>query len=143
MFRKPYYIFNLKLLERSFGFQEAIRSLATKGLQSIAASGLIADAAVLQERMDDMTFARKLAKAADASPVLNKVPNKDIVAFIQSHPGVRGRIPVDEENTKLMLTTKASQDIFLKLLNDDFLQSELTRRYYASLAKDAVGENAQ
>lgn len=46
-----YYIFNLKLLERSFGFQEAIRSLATKGLQSIAASGLIADAAVLQERV--------------------------------------------------------------------------------------------
>lgn len=71
-------------------------------------------------------------------PVLNKVHNKDIVAFIQSHPGVRGKIPVDEENTNLMLTTKASQDIFLKLLNDDFLQSELTRRYYASLAKDAV-----
>ena len=37
-----------------------------------------------------------------------------------------------------MLDTKTSKQLFIKLLNDDFLTSELTRLYYDSLAKDFI-----
>ncbi|WP_240068822.1 hypothetical protein [Enterobacter hormaechei] len=38
----------------------------------------------------------------------------------------------------MALDTKVSKDLFIKILMDDFLTSQLTQFYYESLAKDAV-----
>ena len=43
----------------------------------------------------------------------------------------------------ISLHTKKSKDLFVKLLNDDFLTSELTRLFYDSLAKDGILEESE
>lgn len=131
-----YYIVDIKTLERFFGFHEAIKNIAVQGIENIARSNLIENTDVLSNRLDDISFSRKLVKAARNSPVLGVIPNEQVIAFISSHPALRGKFTLGAGGTRLKLDTKVSQNLFLKLLNDDFLQSELTKRYYASLAKD-------
>lgn len=135
---EEYYIVDIKALERFFGFHEAIKNVATQGIKNIEDSNLIEDVEVLTARIDDISFSRKLVKVARGSPVLGVIPNADVVSFCNSHPALRGKFSFSDDGVKLKLKTKTSQALFLKLLNDDFLQSELTKRYYASLAKDDI-----
>lgn len=134
-----YYILNLKTLERSFGFYDAIMNVAREGLEMIDKTGLVSDISVLSKSMDDISFARKLVKSASASPVAGKIDNEQIVAFSQSHPALRGKFKYTEDGTQFDLSTKVAQKMFLKLLNDDYLRSELTDFHYESVAKDQAG----
>lgn len=131
-----YFIIDIKTLERFFGFHDAVRNVATQGIANIDRAQLVVDIEVLTARLDDISFSRKLVRAARASPVLGVIPNAQVIAFVNTHPALRGKFRLSDDGSKLKLDTKVSQDLFLKLLNDDFLQSELTKRYYASLAKD-------
>ena len=135
-----YYILDIKALERFFGFHEAVKNVAEKGVENIKAVNLVMNCAVLESRIDDITFARKLVKSASDSPVLGKIPNTQVISFTNTHPALRGKFKYSEDGTQINLKTKKSQNLFLKLLNDDFLQSELTRLYYDSIAKDSVDE---
>jgi hypothetical protein len=137
-----YFIVDIKTLERFFGFHDAIRNIATQGIANIDAAQLVVDTHALTARVDDISFSRKLVRAARASPVLGIVPNAQVIEFVSTHPALRGKFRLSDDGLKLKLDTKVSQDLFLKLLNDDFLQSELTKRYYASLAKDNLDANA-
>lgn len=136
-----YFIVDIKTLERFFGFHDAVRNIATQGIANIEAAQLVVDTQVLTARLDDISFSRKLVRAARASPVLGVIPNAQVIAFVGAHPALKGKFRLSEDGAKLKLDTKVSQDLFLKLLNDDFLQSELTKRYYASLAKDNLDAN--
>ncbi|OFM06553.1 anti-phage protein KwaB [Pseudomonas aeruginosa] len=138
-----YYILDLKALERFFGFHDAIRNVATKGIENIQESGLVENIQVFSDRLDDISFSRKLVRAAGNSPVLNLIPNEDVIRFASTHPALRGRFKFSADGQRFNLKTKKSQGLFLKLLNDDFLQSELTKRYYDSLAKDAIEAEAE
>lgn len=131
-----YFIVDIKTLERFFGFHDAIRNIATEGITNIDRAELVADTTALTARLDDISFSRKLVRAARASPVLGAIPNSQIITFVSTHPALRNKFRLSDDGSKLKLDTKVSQELFLKLLNDDFLQSELTKRYYASLAKD-------
>lgn len=137
-----YYILDLKALERFFGFHEAIKNVAIAGLENIARSNLVENTTLLEARLEDISFARKLVRVARSSPVLNVIPNSEVITFVQTHPALRGRFAVNAGGTQLRLATKVAQNLFLKLLNDDFLQSELTKRHYDSLAKDALDVGA-
>ncbi len=135
-----YYILDIKTLERFFGFHDAVKNVAEKGVENIKAADLVMDCAVLEARLDDISFARKLVKSASNSPVLGKIPNAQVIGFTKSHPALRGKFKYSDDGSQINLKTKTSQNLFLKLLNDDFLQSELTRLYYDSIAKDSVDE---
>lgn len=134
-----YFIVDIKTLERFFGFHDAVRNIAIQGIANIDRAELVIDTVALTTRLDDISFSRKLVRAAKASPVLGVIPNAQVIAFVETHPALRGKFRLSDDGAKLKLDTKVSQDLFLKLLNDDFLQSELTKRYYASLAKDTLG----
>lgn len=133
-----YYILDLKALERFFGFHDAIKNIATQGIENIRQANLVENVQVFSDRLDDISFSRKLVRAASASPVLNLIPNAEVINFASTHPALQGRFKFTDDGEKFSLKTKKSQALFLKLLNDDFLQSELTKRYYDSLAKDAI-----
>lgn len=135
-----YYILDIKALERFFGFHDAVKNVAEKGIENIKAADLVMDCAVLEARLDDITFARKLVKSANDSPVLGRIPNSQVIGFTNTHPALRGKFEYSDDGSQINLKTKKSQNLFLKLLNDDFLQSELTRLYYDSIAKDSVDE---
>lgn len=129
-------ILDLGAIEKSFGFQDVIKREATLSLNAIEQMQIVSDMDSLRELVDDVSFARKLTKVAKGSPVIQlRIPNSDIISFSKKHPATRN-MKYSDNDTKFNLSTKISKDLFLKLLNDDLLTSELTKLYYASLAKD-------
>ena len=47
-------------------------------------------------------------------------------------------LKLNDAGDKFVLKTKKSQDHFIKLMSDDYLESELTKIQYDSLAKDKL-----
>lgn len=132
-------ILDLEALEHSFGFHDVIKREAASGIAAIVAAELVTNPDVLSELIDDVKYARRLTKVAKASPVLEAgVSGKSVVLFCSTFPRLVGRIRFNEAGDKVILDTKVSKDLFIKVLMDDFLTSELTKFHYASVAKDAV-----
>lgn len=132
-------VVDLESLERSFGFSDVIKKEAALGINAVARLELVFNPEVLHELLDDVKYARRFTKVAKASPVLKAgVANSSIIEFCKSFPKLAGRIRFNETGDKIVLDTKVSKDLFIKLLMDDFLTSELTKFYYESVAKDSV-----
>ncbi|CNF22343.1 DUF4868 domain-containing protein [Yersinia enterocolitica] len=133
------FVINLETIEKLFGFHEVIKREATQGMAAIEAKNIVSNMDVLKELIDDVKYARKLTKVAKASPVLKAdIENNKIIQFCQIYPSLKGRIRFNEDKTQIVLDTKVSKDLFIKLLMDDFLTSQLTDFYYNSIAKDTV-----
>ena len=132
-------VLNLEALEHNFGFHDVIKKEAALGIDAIVSAALVTNPDVLRELVDDVKYARRLTKIAKASPVLKAgISGESIVQFCKTFPHLVGRVRFNEEGNKVMLDTKVSKDLFIKVLMDDFLTSELTKFHYASVAKDAV-----
>ena len=72
-------------------------------------------------------------------PVLLKnIPNNQIIAFTQSHPSLINKMHYSEDGSKIILHSNLSKELFVKMLDDAFLTSQLTAQYYESIAKDVV-----
>jgi hypothetical protein len=135
-------VIDLKTLEKSFGFHEVIQKEAMLGVEAVEAIELLENPETLHELIDDVTTARKLTKIAKDSPVLKAgIENQRIVAFCRAFPSLKGKIRFNATNDKIQLDTKVSKNLFIKLLMDDFLTSELTSFHYTSLAKDEADEH--
>ena len=130
---------DLKALERNFGFYEIIKKEAILGVAAIEAKLVIENIDVLRELLNDLKFARRFVKVAKGSPVLLKnIPNASIINFCKTFPTLAGRIRFNQAEDKIVLDTNVSKDLFIKLLMDDFLTSDLTQFHYESVAKDSV-----
>lgn len=129
---------NLKMFERFFSFHDIVKREATLGITAIQNEGILDNPEELLNMLNDVSFARKLTKIASNSPVLGKIPLSSIIDFTKTHPTLKGKISYSPLGTQIHLDTKASKKLFLKILNDDFLRSELTKAYYDSLAKDCL-----
>lgn len=133
------YIKDLPVLEKNCGFEELIRGRANATLELITQRELVENITDLAEASNDISFAKKLAKTFNNSPVIKKdIPNNKIIEFCKTNPGLMKAFKYSRDGTKFILDTKSSQLKFLKLLNDDYLISELTRSYYNSVAKDNI-----
>tara|TARA_R110001592_G_scaffold336934_1_gene622692 strand:- start:981 stop:1955 length:975 start_codon:yes stop_codon:yes gene_type:complete len=131
------FVFDLSAIEKAFGFDSIIKSEATAGINAIEEIGLVENTEVLHELLNDIKYARRFVKVAKASPVLQaKIDNSQIISFCKTFPKLANRIRLNEDETKIVLDTKVSKDLFIKLLMDDYLTSELTNFHYESLAKD-------
>lgn len=137
------YILNLNLLERNFKIYDVIRSLALTQIEIIQGTGLIENPNKLSDLLGNTTFARKLSRISEHSPVLGKIPNENIISFTKTYRSLRKKFTYSEDNSQIKLTTKKSVELFIKLLNDDFLTSELTTTYYDSIAKDPLNEETE
>lgn len=132
-----FFIMELKTLEKFFGFHTVIKKEATKSCSAIQARSILENPETLTELIDDIKFARKLVKIYKASPVLlHSIPNSQIIEFCQSYPSLKGRVRFNEANDKILLDTKVSKELFIKVLMDDYLTSELTKLHYDTLAKN-------
>ena len=141
---ETFLVLNLESLEHNFGFHDVIKKEAALGIAAIISAELLTNPDVLRELVDDMKYARRFTKIAKASPVLKAgIPGASIVQFCKTFPHLVGRIRFNDENNKVILDTKVSKDLFIKVLMDDFLTSELTKFHYASVAKDAVEPSAE
>ena len=130
-------IMDLPSLERLFGFDVLIKKEAETGLAAIDDLGLIENIEAIAELTDEVRYARKLTRISKSSPVIEAgVSNESIIGFCKTFPALAGKIRFNDVKDKILLDTKKSKDLLIKLLMDDFLTSELTSFHYTSLAKD-------
>ena len=115
--------------------------LGTKSLtikEQIAAVDLVEDIAKLRERAEsDISFARKLVKVTTNALILNVVDKDKIIQFARGHAYLSRRLKVSVDN-KFDLDKKTSQNLFIQLLDDAFLHSELSSNDYLSPGKDIL-----
>jgi Domain of unknown function (DUF4868) len=135
-------VLELSVLEKTFGFHDVIKREATISLKAIQAISLLENIEVLSEMIEDVKYARKFTKIAQSSPVLKeKIKNDRIIHFCKTFPKLKGKIRFNDAENKIRLDTKVSKELFIQLLMDDFLTSELTHHHYTSLAKNEAHED--
>jgi len=135
-------VLSLKTFQNSFGYDQIIRNKAEENLLTIEATNLLEDIEQLRELMPELKYAKKIMSIRHHSPVLN-IPFPDIRAFIQAHPKLKRRIKFNGDLTRIDLQTRTSKELFIKILNDDFLKSELTQLLYDSMKKAAMDNNEE
>lgn len=136
------YIKKVEVLEKFAGFKAVIEREAESALDAISCLQLLEEPEILGERLkDDITFARKMRNIRRTSPIIRLgIPSKDVISFTKVFPTLQNQLRYSSDGKKILLTTKKSQDIFLNLMNDSYLTSELTKLYYASGAKTQMTE---
>lgn len=135
------FIKNLDVLEKFFGFYNIIFKEADLSITNIEQANILESVELLRESIKDVSFARKLTKLSTNSPVLGNIPVSTIIEFSRLHPGLAGKFKYNEHGNRICLDTKKSQNLFINLLKDNYLKSELTNMYYASQAKDNIVED--
>ena len=131
-------IYNISILEKFNDFKDIVQRSARSSIQQIAAADLVSDIVKLQERaQDDISFARKLIKVTTNALILNVVSKETIVQFARTHAYLSRRLKVSAEN-KFELEKKSAQNLFIQLLDDAFLHSELSSNDYLSPGKDIL-----
>lgn len=136
------FVTDLRVLERNFGFDKLIRQAADDTIQFIDKAGLLEDIEVLEDAAEDISFARKLSKVKNSSPILKlNIPKEQVILFTKNTSVLSGKFKYGTDDNTIRLDTKRSKEAFLKLLNDSFLRSELTKLYYDAIAKDNITEN--
>jgi len=139
--QEKYYIFNITVMEKQLGFSKLITQKATKGLEEIQKKGLVEDISLLEEGVNDLSVAKKIASISLNSPIFEKnVPNHAIFEFVNKHPLLSRKLKLNKDKTKIDISTKIGRKLFLELMNDDFLHSELTKIEYSTKAKNSISE---
>ena len=126
------FILNLSFLDTNKEFSSIIVRRAENSINIIENMELVENIDGLRDRLSELSFARRLMRALDSSPV-TEMPKQTIFDFIGNHEKLRSLLKIVDD--KIVLSTKKSQDCFIRLLNDDFLHSNLTDKDYESKAK--------
>lgn len=122
----------ISFLENNFGFEVYIRSEAQSTISVIETTGLIQDIAKFNDFIakEKTTNAKKLLKIK-RSPVLS-MPAEVV---IQRLPTIPRYSNIKIEDGQIIATSQKDVANILKMLNDDFLRSELSQKEYDSPAK--------
>lgn len=133
-------ITKMKTIERFFGYEDYIKQNAIQNITLVEALAFIEDISHLRSSLEKTRIAKKLNKAMISSPVLELIRNEkeNVLKFIEEHPKLKGLIKFNEAKDKVELTSLKSIEAFVKLLDDDYLKSELTKMLYDSQNKDLM-----
>ena len=118
-------IYNISILEKFNDFKDIVQRSARNSLQQIANADLVD------------SFARKLIKVTTNALILNVVDKERIIQFAREHAYLSRRLKVSADN-KFDLEKKSAQNLFIQLLDDAFLHSELSSNDYLSPGKDIL-----
>ena len=121
---------NVKVLQDYFGFQIFIRNQAKETISKLEKLDIIGNMDKLKEYQNEekLTISKKLMKIQN-SPVL-QMKKADLINKIPTISRYKGMIHI--ENGKIKTNTKKDIDNLMKLLNDDYVKSELTEQEYDS-----------
>lgn len=124
---------NVKVLQDYFGFQIFIRNQAKETISKLEKLDIIGNVDKLKEYQNEekLTISKKLMKIQN-SPVL-QMKKADLINKIPTISRYKGMIHI--ENGKIKTNTKKDIDNLMKLLNDDYVKSELTEQEYDSTSK--------
>lgn len=130
------YVKNINLLQDKFGFQKYIRHEAESAIEIIERLEIVSDVEKIKscESSAKLTVSKKLMKIKD-SPVL-ELDKQTLMNRLSAIDGYKDKIVF--ENDKIRTKTIKDVNILLKMLNDDYVRSELTEKDYDSPVKKIV-----
>lgn len=132
------FVLNPQVMETNFKIHNILKTKAVHVISDINKGKVLENPDFINQIIKEKpAFARKVLRVNKESPVL-KLPFKDIKTFVEKHPHLKGKLKFNKRETKFALHTKTSAELFIKLMDDDFLKSELTQRLYDSITKDAL-----
>jgi len=139
-YNNEYYIKKYEILERYYQFENVIKERTKNDFEKIRKLEIIENEDKLFEYLENKTSrARKFIKVMASSKVIQKnIPNDKLISFVTNHPKLKDSIKTNDDKDKFVLNTNKSCEYFLKLLDDDFLKSELTQEEYEAIAKNNV-----
>lgn len=137
-YNSEYYIKKYDILEKFYQFDDVIRERTKNDFKKITKLEIIEDEDKLFNYLENKpSRARKFIKVMASSKVIQKnISNNQLISFVTNHSKLKDNIKTNDEKNKFVLKTNKSCDYFLKLLDDDFLKSELTQEEYEAIAKN-------
>lgn len=126
-----FFINDFSKFEKNFGFDDIANKIRNEVVTSIHSKDLVIDK---KNYLSTLSIPRKDVIRAKQSRVLN-LNVEIIVSFALER---QGKIGLKVENGKLILNSKESIKKLFRLLNDDYLKSELTQLDYEILAKNEL-----
>jgi hypothetical protein len=137
------YVLNLKVMESNFKIHTVLKRKAELALVEIDKKRNVENMAFLKEIINENpAFARKVLRVNLQSPVI-KLPFGDIKKFVQGHPHLTGKLKFNSKGNKFKLHSKSAATLFIKLMDDDFLKSELSQKLYDSITKDQIDSEVE
>lgn len=139
-YSNEYYIKKYEILEKFYQFENVIQERTKNDFKKIEKLGIIENESKLFEYLENKpSRARKFIKAMASSKVIQKnIPNDRLISFVTNNSKLKGNIKTNDDENKFVLDTNKSCDFFIKLLDDDFLKSELTQEEYDAIAKNNI-----
>lgn len=135
-------VFNIKLLESKFGFNERYLAKGVESLEIIKNKNILTDTKIFESLVTKVSFAKKLMKVKTDNEVL-KTPISEMKNFLDEFKTKDGkyslakRIKYIPKQNKFEVKTKIAAEDFIRLLNDQYLISLLTKKpYIAEVQKE-------
>lgn len=124
---------NKQNFEKALLYQEVKQAVAVDTLNEIGKKGLVEDFnKVIDFLKDDYHSINKLNKIKE-KPYFETLTFAKCKKIIEDY---NVAIDIDEDNNQFNITSKAQAKHFIKVLNDDYLLSELTEIKYAANSKE-------
>ena len=117
--------------ERSFDYVSAVEKRANACIDLILESNILDDASKIYDLAQKRGDVKKILSIKADNPVLKKSP-KQIASFAKKY-GME--ISLSEDKLKLELKNQKEAKALLKIFNDDYLISEMTKNRYDSKGK--------
>lgn len=130
-------VFSIKSLESSFGYTGILMRAAKTKFDLIQEAELIENVEELEELIQEKKFAKKIIKIKADTPVL-ALPFDRLKIFILGHPKLKRRLKFNDAQDRIKFHSKTSKELFLKLLSDSYLKSELTDLLYETDEKEQL-----
>ena len=131
-------LLDMKKLESALGLKDILAREAERDIQAVIDKGLVTDNQHLKKVCEKTSMCKKLRHALTQSKViLNGIDNRRIIEFAESKRE-KLKFNFNEAKNAFDIRSKAEAERFIKLLDDDFLRSELTQEDYDSYDKESL-----
>ena len=128
----------INLLQSDFGFDKYIRTEADKELNKINTFGILSTTDTLRNMLSGskLTTAKKLLNIKNSKAM--SLSKEELYTSIKKHSYYKDKFQFNEDNHTLVINSQKDANLFLKMINDDFLHSELTGADYETNSKHAL-----
>ena len=131
-------LLDMKKLETALGLKDILAREAERDIQAVMDKRLVTNNQHLKKVCEKTSMCKKLWHALTQSKViLNGIDNRRIIEFAESKRE-KLKFHFNEAKDAFDIKSKAEAERFIKLLDDDFLRSELTQEDYDSYDKESL-----
>lgn len=130
--KETLYIKNISILEQQFGFELIIKNKANEIIDKVNTLDIIHNIQTIKDENDNLMFSKKIAKIKKESKIFT-LKSDEIISFVDQKKSLKDKFSFI--NGKFNLDTKAHKNDFIKLMNNNFLYSELTKEDFETDGK--------